>query len=262
EQVAEKLDKLAEQQEKLSNKDGENTKEKQDDINKAFDKIKEDLKDLKEENKSLKSPIDIPSDASKEKDVDSDLQKASEELSKKNTSSAKPKQKSAAKKMKSMSQEMQSSMEGGDQEQLEEDVAMLRQILDNLLAYSLSQEDVMKQFKSMKLGSSAYTKNIKIQQNLKQQFKHVDDSLFAMSLRNPKIAEDVTKEIGNVQYNIDKAIETLTDVQVPKGVSHQQYATSSANKLADFLSDLLNNMQMSMSKPGAGKPKSGDGQGM
>ncbi len=262
EQVAEKLDKLAEQQEKLSNKDAENTKEKQEDINKAFDKIKEDLKDLKEENKSLKSPIDIPSDASKEKDVDSDLQKASEELSKKNTSSAKPKQKSAAKKMKSMSQEMQSSMEGGDQEQLEEDVAMLRQILDNLLAYSLSQEDVMKQFKSMKLGSSAYTKNIKIQQNLKQQFKHVDDSLFALSLRNPKVAEDVTKEIGNVQYNIDKAIETLTDVQVPKGVSHQQYATSSANKLADFLSDLLNNMQMSMSKPGAGKPKPGDGQGM
>jgi hypothetical protein len=261
-QVAEKLNNLAEQQEKLSNKENENTKDKQDEINKSFDKIQEDLKDLKEENKSLKAPLDIPSDASKEKDVDADLQKASEELAKKNTSSAKPKQKSAAQKMKSMAQQMQSSMEGGDQEQLEEDVAMLRQVLDNLLAYSLSQEDVMKQFKSMKLGSSAYTKNIKVQQNLKQQFKHVDDSLFALSLRNPKVAEDVTKEIGNVQYNVDKAIESLTDVQVPKGVSHQQYAVSSANKLADFLSDLLNNMQMSMAKPGSGKPKPGDGQGM
>lgn len=262
EQVAEKLNKLADQQEQLSNKEKENTQEKQDDINKAFDKIQEDLKDLKQENKTLKSPLDIPSDASKEKDVQNDLQKASEELSKKNASSAKPKQKSAAKKMKSMAEQMDSSMEGGEQEQLEEDVAMLRQVLDNLLAYSLSQEDVMKQFKSMKLGSSAFTKNIKVQQNLKQQFKHVDDSLFALSLRNPKVAEDVTKEIGNVQYNIDKAIETLSDVQVPKGVSHQQYAVSSANKLADFLSDLLNNMQMSMSKPGSGKPKPGDGQGM
>ncbi|WP_264552884.1 coiled-coil domain-containing protein [Flavobacterium sp. N2038] len=262
EQVAEKLNKLSDQQEQLSNKEKENTKEKQDDINKSFDKIQEDLKDLKEENKTLKAPLDIQQDASKEKDLDNDLQKASEELEKKNTSSAKQKQKSAAQKMKSMAKQMESSMDGGEQEQLEEDVAMLRQVLDNLLAYSLSQEDVMKQFKSMKLGSSAYTKNIKIQQNLKQQFKHVDDSLFALSLRNPKVAEDVTKEIGNVQYNIDKAIETLTDVQIPKGVSHQQYATSSANKLADFLSDLLNNMQMSMSKPGSGKPKPGDGQGM
>lgn len=262
EQVAEKLNKLAEKQEQLSNKDKENTQDKQEDINKEFDKIQEDLKNLKEENKTLKAPLDIPNDASKEKEVKNDLQKASEELSKKNSASAKPKQKSAAKKMKSMAEQMDAGMEGGEQEQMEEDVAMLRQILDNLLAYSLSQEDVMKQFRTMKLGSSAYTKNIKIQQNLKQQFRYVDDSLFALSLRNPKVAEDVTKEIGNVQYNIDKAIESLSDVQVPKGVSHQQYAVSSANKLADFLSDLLNNMQMSMSKPGSGKPKPGDGQGM
>lgn len=262
EQIADKLDKLSEKQEQLSNKEKENTPEKQEEINKSFEKIQEDLKDLKKENETLKKPIDIPADASKEKDVKDDLQKASEELNKKSPSSAKPKQKSAAKKMKSMAQQMESSMEGGEQEQLEEDVAMLRQVLDNLLAYSLSQENVMKQFKSMKLGSSTYTKNIKVQQNLKQQFKHVDDSLFALSLRNPKVAEDVTKEIGNVQYNVDKAIESLTDVQIPKGVSHQQYAVSSANKLADFLSDLLNNMQMSMSSPGAGKPKSGDGQGM
>ncbi|OXB25513.1 hypothetical protein B0A80_01165 [Flavobacterium tructae] len=262
EQVAEKLNKLAEKQEQLSNKDKENTQDKQEDINKEFDKIQEDLKNLKEENKTLKAPLDIPNDASKEKEVKNDLQKASEELSKKNSASAKPKQKSAAKKMKSMAEQMDAGMEGGEQEQMEEDVAMLRQILDNLLAYSLSQEDVMKQFRTMKLGSSAYTKNIKIQQNLKQQFRYVDDSLFALSLRNPKVAEDVTKEIGNVLYNIDKAIESLSDVQVPKGVSHQQYAVSSANKLADFLSDLLNNMQMSMSKPGSGKPKPGDGQGM
>ncbi len=136
-----------------------------------------------------------------------------------------------------MSQEMQESMEAGEQEQMEEDIAMLRQILDNLLAYSFSQEDVMKQFKGLKRGSPSFNKNLKIQQDLKQQFKHVDDSLFALSLRNPKIAEDVTKEVGNVQYNVDKAIETLADANVSKGISHQQFATSSANKLADMLAD-------------------------
>jgi hypothetical protein len=74
-----------------------------------------------------------------------------------------------------------------------EEVKMLRQILDNLLAYSLSQEYVMVQFRGLKTGSPAFNKNIKLQQDLKLQFKHVDDSLFAMSLRNPKIAEDITK---------------------------------------------------------------------
>jgi hypothetical protein len=70
-------------------------------------------------------------------------------LQKQQKDKAKPKQKSG-KKMKQMSQEMSESMESGEMEQMEEDVAMLRQILDNLLAFSFSQEDVMKQFKGLK----------------------------------------------------------------------------------------------------------------
>jgi hypothetical protein len=107
---------------------------------------------------------------------------------------------------------------------------------------------------------------LKLQQDLKQQFKHVDDSLFAMSLRNPKITENVTTEIGNVHYNIDKALESFVEAQVPKGTSHQQYVISSANKLADFLSEIMNNMQMEMSMSmgaaGGKKPSPGQGQGM
>lgn len=264
EQIADKLDKLSEKQDKLSENEKENSTEKQEEINKEFDKIQEELKDLEKDNKELKAPVELPDTAPKEKSIDEDLKKASDELKKDSKAGAKPKQKSASKKMKQMSQDMQASMEAGDQDQMEEDVAMLRQVLDNLLAYSFSQEDVMKQFKGLKRGSPSFNKNLKIQQDLKQQFKHVDDSLFALSLRNPKIAEEVTTEVGNVQYNIDKAIETLADANVPKGVSHQQFATSSANKLADMLAATLNNMQMSMSMSGSGKgkPKPGQGDGM
>ena len=262
EQLGDKLDKLSEKQDKLSNDEKENKLDKQEDINAEFDKIQEDLNDLEKENKELKSPLDLPKDDAKEKSIDEDLKKASEELKKDKKDKAKPNQKNASKKMKEMAQKMSESMAEGEMEQLEEDVAMLRQILDNLLAFSLSQEDLMKQFKKYKSGSPAFNKNIKIQQDLKQQFKHVDDSLFAMSLRNPKIAEDITKEIGNVIYNVDKSLSSLTDAQVPKGLSHQQYTIAAANKLADFLSDMLNSMQMQMSGMASGKPKPGQGQGM
>ena len=262
EQLGDKLGKLSEKQDKLSNDEKENKLDKQEDINADFDKIQKDLNDLEKENRELKSPLDLPKDDAKEKGIDEDLKKASEELSKDKKDKAKPNQKSASKKMKEMAQKMAQTLEEGEMEQLQEDVAMLRQILDNLLAFSLSQEDLMNQFRKHKSGSPAFNKNIKIQQDLKQQFKHVDDSLFAMSLRNPKIAEDITKEIGNVIYNVDKSLSSLTDAQVPKGLSHQQYTSSAANKLADFLSDMLNNMQMQMSGMGSGKPKPGQGQGM
>lgn len=263
EQLANKLNKLAEKQEQLADKNEENNAEKQDDINKDFDQLQKELDDLDKDNKELKSPMDLPKTEDKEKSIDEDLKNAKDQLQKQQKDKAKPKQKSAAKKMKQMSQDMQEQMASGEQEQMEEDVAMMRQILDNLLAFSFSQEDVMKQFKSLRRGAPSFTKNLKVQQDLKQQFKHVDDSLFAMSLRNPKIAENITKEIGNVQYNVDKAIETLVEANIPKGNSHQQYATTSANKLADMLSDLLNSMQMEMQMQGSGqgKPKPGKGQG-
>ena len=264
EQIADKLKQLADKQDKLSENDAENNAQKQEEINKEFDKIQEELKELDKQNEDLKKPMDLPETKDKEESIEKDLNKASNELNKGSKAGAKPKQKSAAKKMKEMSQDMQAGMEAGGQDQMEEDVAMLRQVLDNLLAYSFSQEDVMKEFKGLKRGSPSFNKNLKIQQDLKQQFKHVDDSLFALSLRNPKIEEKVTEEIGNAQYNVDKALETLADANVPKGVSYQQFAISAANKLADMLADTLTNMQMSMSMSGAGKgkPKPGQGTGM
>lgn len=263
EQIADKLNKLAEKQDKLSEKNEENNAAKQDEINKEFDKIQEELNQLEKDNKDLKSPMELPKTDEKEKSIDEDLKNAKDQLQKQQKDKAKPKQKNAAKKMKQMSQEMSESMASGEMEQMEEDVAMLRQILDNLLAFSFSQEDVMKQFKGLKRGAPSFNKHLKTQQNLKQQFKHVDDSLFSMSLRNPKIAEDVTKEIGNVQYNVDKALENLAEAIIIKGNSHQQYAVASSNKLADLLSEILNGMQMSMQMSGAGKgkPKPGQGKG-
>lgn len=261
EQLADKLDKLSEKEEKLADDKKENSEEKQNEINKEFDKIQQELKDLDKENKELKSPLDIPQDKEKEESIDKDLQKASEELQKKQQDKASPKQKSAANKMKEMSHKMAQEMEGGEKEQLEEDVAMLRQILDNLLAFSFSQEALIKNFKAITNTSNAFSKHLKTQQDLKQQFKHVDDSLFAMSLRNPKISEQITTEIGKVHYNIDKSIDLLSDNQIARGTSSQQFSLTSANNLANFLSDILNSMQMSLSGMGKGKPKPGKGQG-
>ena len=255
EQIAKKLQELSEKQDKLAENEKENSADKQNEINKEFEKLQEELKELQKQNQELKKPLDLPNSDNQEKSITEDLKKAADELKKSSKAAAQPKQKSAAKKMKQMSSEMESEMEGGDKEQMEEDVAMLRQILDNLVAYSFSQEDVMNQFKNLKRGAPSFNKNLKIQQDLKQQFKHVDDSLFALSLRNPKFEENITKEIGNVQYNIDKAIETLADANVPKGTSFQQFANGAANRLADFLANILTNMQMNLSMKGKGKGK-------
>jgi hypothetical protein len=86
--------------------------------------------------------------------------------------------------------------------------------------------------------------------------------LFSLSLRQPKLSDLVLKEVEEIHYNLDKSIETLVSINRPKGISHQQFTLSSANKLADYLSNVQSSMNMSMSSSsGSGKPKPGQGKG-
>lgn len=264
EQIADKLDKLADKEDKLADDAKENSKENQDAINKEFDDIQKELQDLDKENKELKAPMDIPNDKNEQEDVKKDMEKASEELQKQNQQKAKPKQKSAAAKMKQMSQKMAQSMQSGEMEQMQEDAKLLRQILDNLLAFSFDEETLIKTTNTTQTRSLQLNKVLKKQQDLKLQFKHVDDSLFAVALRNPKITETILNEVGEIHYNLDKTLETLADNNIQKGASHQQYVLTSANRLADYLSNVQSEMNMEMQGQGSGKgkPKPGGGKGM
>lgn len=264
EQIADKLDKLAEKEDKLADDAKENSKENQDAINKEFENIQKELQELDKENKELKAPMDIPNDKNEQEDVKKDLEKASEELQKQNQQKAKPKQKSAAAKMKQMSQKMAQSMQSGDMEQMQEDAKLLRQILDNLLAFSFDEETLIKTTNATQTRSLQFNKVLKKQQDLKLQFKHVDDSLFAVALRNPKITETILNEVGEIHYNLDKTLETLADNNIQKGASHQQYVLTSANRLADYLSNVQSEMNMEMQGQGSGKgkPKPGGRKGM
>lgn len=264
EQIADKLDKLAEKEDKLADDAKENSRENQDTINKEFEEIQKELQDLEKENQELKAPMDIPNDKNEQEDVKKDMEKASEELQKQNQQKAKPKQKSAAAKMKQMSQKMSQSMQSGDIEQMQEDAKLLRQILDNLLAFSFDEEGLIKTTNATQTRSLQLNKVLKKQQDLKLQFKHVDDSLFAVALRNPKITETILNEVGEIHYNLDKTLETLADNNIQKGASHQQYVLTSANRLADYLSNVQSEMNMEMQGQGSGKgkPKPGGGKGM
>lgn len=262
EQLVEKLDKLADKQDKLSDKNS-NSLEEQQKLSKEFDAIKNELNELEKENKELKAPMDIPNDKGDQQDVDQQQQKAEDNLQKNNTSAAKKNQKSAAQKMKEMGKKISNSMSTGEMAENAEDAKALRQILDNLLTFSFDEEKLLKQFKQVKNSKTSINSLLKKQQELKVQFKHIDDSIFALALRQPKLSDIVLKEVEEVHYNLDKALEFLPSSNLYKGISHQQFVLSSANKLADFLSNVQSDMNMSMSSSsgGKGKPKPGQGSG-
>ncbi|MEX2335739.1 MAG: DUF4175 family protein [Fulvivirga sp.] len=260
--LAEELEKLAEEQESLSEKsEEENTKEKQEELNDKFEEYREEMEELKEDNQELQSPMDIPENSTQEEEVKQEQKNASEKLEQQELGDAKESQKKSAKKMREMSEQMQMQMAASAGEGEEEDIEMLRQILDNLIVFSLSQEDLLDDFKKVSYGNPLFGRKLVRQSELKQNFQHVDDSLFALALRNPMVGTVINDLIEEVHYNVDKSLEELAENQIRNGVASQQYTITGANDLAVLLGDALNSMQMQMSGMGQGSGEQGEGEG-
>ena len=269
EKLQQELEQLAQKQDNLSEESKENnTKEEQEKLNKSFEEFQKELDELQKENKKLQKPLEIQQDKIAEDEIKMDQKEAAEELEKKeeneknsneqqsqkNQQNAKKKQKNAAQKMKKMSDSMKQSSMSGGAEQLSEDSDMLRQILDNLVLFSFDQENLMNTFRNIDVNNNEYSKFLRAQSGLREHFEHIDDSLFSLSLRQPKISEQINTQITEVFFNIDKSLNQLSENQIYQGVSSQQYVVSSTNVLASFLSDILDNMEAQMNMaPGQGK---------
>ncbi|MHA7056909.1 DUF4175 family protein [Aquimarina sp. M1] len=258
EKLASKLEELSKQQDQISEKEEpENTKEEQDKLNEKFESFQKEMEELRKDNEDLKKPMNLDQSKKDEADIEKEQQEASDKLEKNDKAGAKKNQKSAAQKMKKMSDEMQMQMQMGGGEQQQEDMEMLRQILDNLVDFSISQEDLMKGFKGIGIDNPTYSSKLKKQSVLRENFIHIDDSLYALALRTPKISDVVTGKLTDIEFNIDKSLDRLAQNQSIQGIANQQYVVTGSNDLAYFLSKELDQMQNSMaSGKGKGSGKS------
>jgi hypothetical protein len=200
-------------------------------------------------------------------DIEKDMQESDQQLGEQKNKKASQSQKSAAQKMDQLSQKMKQEQEKQEQEQQEEDIMALRALLENLIRFSLDQEGLMEELKSIDVNNPRYTKLAQRQRELKDDAAMLEDSLFALSKRVPQISSVVNTEIAAINSYISKSIAHLQDRIVPQARSDQQYVMTSVNNLALLLSEAFNQMQQQMSeskmkssgnckKPGSGKPSS------
>ncbi len=252
-QIAIKLKKLSKKQDSIRTSP-KTSLEKQKNIQKEFKKIQKELNELKKDNKALKEPMPIPETKEEEKEALDQLKKAEENNEKNDAQKQRKNQKKAAQKMQNMSQKMQQAMSDMEGEMKEENEKSLRIILENLLNFSFKQEGIMDRFSKIDVSHPDFGKEIKNQNTLKTYFEHIDDSLYVLSMRLPEISVKIQKDLTDSHYNLDQSLENFAENRFSNGQANQQYVMTAVNNLADFLSDILDNMQKPKnSKPGKGK---------
>lgn len=255
-QLRENIENLAKKEEKLSNEKPENnTSDKQQEINKEFDDIIKESEELQKENQDLKRPMKLPENKQEMGNIAKDLDKALQELKEQQSDNAKKSQKSAAKKMKELSKSMAQSMMRMEGESLDENIDDLRKIVDNLIVFSFEQEDLLNRFSATDIRHPEYPNNLKQQHVLKEYFNHIDDSLYVLALRIVQMSMMIQKEVSEVHYNLDEALLNFTDDKADIGISNQQFVITSANNLANALSNLLESLMNASPSFGQGKGK-------
>lgn len=252
--IARDLERLADKQDRMAN-DSEGSSEKQKDLNKEFDSIQKQLDALSRDNQELKKPKSLARDANMEKSISEDLNKAAENLQQ--NKSAIQEQKDGAKKMRQLSAKMQQAAMQAEMQKLEADAKVLRQILNNLVRFSLMQEELLQEFNNINVSSPGYPNRLNDQNELRDNFEHIDDSIYNLALRNPMFSNKITSKLTDIDFDINKALERLAENQVGQGTASQQYVLTGANDLAVMLAEIMDSMQDMMSNP---QPGSGEGE--
>ncbi|WP_282071867.1 DUF4175 family protein [Polaribacter atrinae] len=258
-QIANKVEELAKKQEDIY-QEKDNNLDNQKEIKKEFETIKKDLEELTKDNNKLKEPMELPDVEDEKEAIDSELKKSEENLSKENKAGAKKNQKNSSKKMKEMSAKIQTAMMEMEGESMEENIDDLRKILENLVIFSFKQESLMHKFDEISTSHPDFGKALKKQNELKTYFEHIDDSLYVLSMRLPKISSIIKDDLSTTHYNLEQSLYNFSENLFSYGVSNQHYVITSVNSLADYLSNMLSRMKNSMSMK-MGKGKKGKGQG-
>jgi len=267
--LMDRLDRLAESLEKNADataegkEKGEELKKNLEEISNKFSEEMQRLDSLRSENKDLERPFDLQNTENDENSISSDMQKGKEQLDRKRNKESGASQRSASEGMKKLRDKLENMMMMSAQEQMAEDAAALRVLLENIVRISFNQEDLMLRLGRIRRDDPAYVDIIKNQSIIAESFKVVEDSLTALSKRQPMIQNFVFDEVSAIKRRVGEAQDFMKDRITANAVSSQQFSMMSLNNLALMLSEALKNMQESMGMPspmqGQGKSKDGKG---
>ena len=252
-QIANQLDLLSKKQLDLSQKK-DTLLSPQNEIQKEFEELKKELEALEKDNEKLKEPIELPDTFDEQVHIQESLKKAEENFLEKDFKATSQNQKKAGLEMKKMSAKMQQAMLDMESDSMEENIEDLRKILENLLTFSFQQEILMNKFEESSTTHPSFGADLRKQNELKTYFEHIDDSLYVLAMRLPKISTKIQDELSSSHYNLGQALANFSENSFSTGTSNQRYVLTAVNTLADYLSGILESMMNPKSmKMGKGK---------
>lgn len=225
--------------------------EEQNKLKEDFAKVQEELEKVKELGEELNKPDEGLPEESDSEEIQNEQQQSKEMLEQNKPSKSKQNQQKALDKMQQMQQQMEGMQSSMQMEMDMENLESLRQIVHGLIKLSHDQEGLIKSFQEIQQNDPRFNGLAQQQLKLKDDSKVLEDSLLALAKRDPYMGSFVTKEIGEMNNHLEKAIEANKERRKPQAQSEMQLTMTAINNLALMLDS---HMDMMMQMMGKGKP--------
>lgn len=256
EKTIDDLNKLSEKEEKLSEKTTnkkntpEQIQEEQQKQIEDFKQIEKQLEELLEKNESLEKPMTIDDFDEERKEINNEMNNSMQEMQENNRKKASQNQKKSSQQMKQMANKMSQAMESSQASQNQENTDDLKQIMENLELFSFNQEDLLVNTKNLKPDSPKKPEISEKQKKTIDYFKIIEDSLYALAKRVPKLDSKINKEILSIKQQNNYLIPEMEDNKLSQVSVRQQNIMTSANELALLLDEVLKQIQNQQKKQG------------
>lgn len=239
-------------------KDNESLAKEQEELTKEFEQFEKTIQDLNKIGEEIKKNTDTPSEEEMEEVKDAQ-QQSKESLQQGEPKKATQQQKKSTEKMKQMQQQLEGMQNTMQMEIDMENLESLRQILHGLIKLSYDQEALMKDFSQVQQTDPKYVQLSQKQLKIKDDSKVLEDSLLSLAKRDPFMGSIVTREVGELNDHIDKAVDNIKERRKGNASSEMQLSMTSINNLALMLNDhfdmMMDMMANAMPAKGKGKPK-------
>ncbi|MGQ8335738.1 hypothetical protein ACUNWD_04250 [Sunxiuqinia sp. A32] len=257
ERIVDKLSEIAEEEKKIQSqfeesRDFNSVTDKEMENEEKLGNLKKEMDKVEELNNELNKPMNIPSFEKEFNDISDTYKEVKENLENKRKRKASEGIGKNSNQISNLAVAMQQVLEQNKNKQQLENLANLRQLLDNLVFLSLEQERIFDILRATGVNNPVVNDVHRMQDELYNQSEMVKDSLYALAKRTPSIDNVVNKEILDMQYLMKNSIEELDEDRISYAVKNQQGSITAINNLAVFLSEALENIekQMANSMPG------------
>ena len=190
---------LAEEQEKLA----EETE------NKENEEIEESIQELQQMNQDLKNPRPMQDVSQEQQEIKQEQENLKDALEKNKRKKAGESQMKMSEQMQQMSQKLQQMQMNMEMSMMQENLDHLRDIEDNLIKLSFSQEELMDDFRRVNQSDPRFIDLSQRQLKLRDDAKIIEDSLRSLAERVFQIRSFVTREVDAMNDHMDESVKAV-----------------------------------------------------